>query len=82
MHSPTREEMMKLQMYDEVVDVQEKNDAVAEEMMNLQMYGAIVDVQQKNDKKQDAEGSCKAQVSSYRGTSGTYIDQASVSCKV
>ena len=36
MQSPTREEIMKLCMYDEVVDVQEKNDA-------------IVDVQKKND---------------------------------
>ena len=36
MQSPTREEMMKLQMYDIVADVQEKNDA-------------IIDAQKKND---------------------------------
>ena len=48
MQSPTREEMMKLWMYDTVVDVQEKNDAVTytqkkndascECTMQLQMY--------------------------------------------
>ena len=30
MQSPTREEMMKLHMYDTIVDVQEKNDAVTD----------------------------------------------------
>ena len=30
MQSPTREEMMKLRMYDTVADVQEKNDAVTD----------------------------------------------------
>ena len=48
MQSPTREEMMKLWMYDTVVDVQEKNDAVTDAKkkndtsckctMQLQMY--------------------------------------------
>ena len=36
MQSPTREEMMKLQIYDTIADVQEKNDA-------------IIDTQKKND---------------------------------
>ena len=36
MQSPTREEMMKLQMYDTIAYVQEKNDA-------------IIDTQKKND---------------------------------
>ena len=38
MQSPTREEMMKLQMYDIAVDVQEKNDASCKCTMQLQMY--------------------------------------------
>ena len=42
MQSPTREEMMKLQMYDTVVYVQEKNDASYKCMMQLQMYKKIM----------------------------------------
>ena len=38
MQSPTREEMMKLWMYDTVVDVQKKNDASCKCTMQLQMY--------------------------------------------
>ena len=39
-----------------------------EEMMKLWMYDAVADVQEKNDKEQVAEGSCKAQVCSYKGS--------------
>ena len=51
------------------MDVQEKNDTVA-------------DVQEKNDKEQVAEGSCKAQVCSYKGSCSRCVNDASVSCKV
>ena len=44
-----------------------------EKMMKLWMYDAVADVQEKNDKEQVAEGICKDQVCSYRGTSGRCV---------
>ena len=38
MQSPTREEMMKLRMYNEVADAQNKNDARCGCTMKLQMH--------------------------------------------
>ena len=49
--------------------------------MKLRMYDAIENEQKNNDKEQVAEGRCKAQVCSYKGTCGICVDQASVSCK-
>ena len=63
--------MMKLRMYDEVTDVQEKNDVVVDVQ---EKNDAVADVQEKNDKEQVAEGSCKAQLCSYRGTSERCVD--------
>ena len=78
MQSPTREEIMKLWMHNEVADVQEKNDAVTDAQkkngasckcaMQLQMYI------KENVKEQVAEGSCKAKACSYRGTNGRCVN--------
>ena len=57
------------------MDVQEKNDGVTkEEGQKLLMYDVVVDVQEENVKEQVAERSCKAQVCSYKGTSGRCVD--------
>ena len=56
---------------DVVADVQEKNDAISNAQ---EKNDAVADVQEKNDKEQVVEGSCKAQVCSYRGTSGKCVD--------
>ena len=53
-----------------------------EEMMKLWIYNTVVDVTEDNVNEQFDERSCKAQVCSYIGTSGTCVDQASGSCKV
>ena len=47
---------------------------IKEEIMKLQVYDAVANVQKENDKEQVAEGSCKAQVCSYKGTCGKCVD--------
>ena len=67
---------------DAVTDAKKKNDASCEFTIPLRMYkrrmmqviNAVADVQEDNVKEQVAEGSCKAQACSYKGTSGRCVN--------